>query len=88
MNKKNSLRYPLLSSWHFNFGVPINFHEIEKHLRLIAQKKKFAKHVIVGDFNFNRTIWPEGQSSDKTERLFLDLFGDLGHTQMSYPCSQ
>ena len=62
-------------------GVP-NFHEIEKHLRLIAQKKKFSKHVAIGDFNFNKTTWPEGQSSDNIEKLFLDLFGDLGLEQM------
>ena len=62
-------------------GVP-NFHEIEKHLRLIAQKKKFSKHVAIGDFNFSKTTWPEGQSSDNIEKLFLDLFGDLGLEQM------
>ena len=58
-------------------GVP-NFHEIEKHLRLIGQKKKSVKHVVVGDFNFGKTAGSEWQSSDNIERLFLDLFGDLG----------
>ena len=62
-------------------GMP-NFNEIEKHLRTIAQKKKFSKHIILGDFNFSKTSWPETQSSDNIENQFLDLFGDLGLEQM------
>ena len=62
-------------------GVP-NFNEIEKHLRTIAQKKKFSKHIILGDFNFSKTSWPEAQSSDNIEKQFIDLFGDLGLEQM------
>ena len=62
-------------------GVP-NFNEVEKHLRTIAQKKKFSKHIVVGDFNFSKTSWPDGQSTDSIEKLFLDLFGDLGLGQM------
>ena len=65
-------------------GVP-NFAEIEKHLREIASKKKFSKHIVVGDFNFSKTDWlsdPSGNSTDRIENLFLDLFGDLGLIQL------
>ena len=60
----------------------LNFLEIEKHLRSLAQKKKYAKHIIVGDFNLNRTSWSPAQSPDRIERLFLDLFSDLGLEQL------
>ena len=65
-------------------GVP-NYMEIEKHLRAVAQKKKYSKHIIVGDFNFSKTSWltePTGQTNDGVEKLFLDLFGDLGLGQL------
>ena len=65
-------------------GVP-NFAEIEKHLREIAKKKKFSKHIVVGDFNFSKTNWLSeiaGNSTDRVEKLFLDLFGDLGLVQL------
>ena len=65
-------------------GVP-NFIEIEKHLRKIAQTRKFSKQIIVGDFNFSRATWTtesRGQSTDNIEKRFLDLFGDLGLEQL------
>ena len=62
-------------------GMP-NFNEVEKHLRAIAQKKKYSKHIVLGDFNLSKTSWPEGQSTDNIEKLFIDLFGDLGLQQM------
>ncbi len=60
----------------------VNHKEIETHLRKISQQKKYSRHIIIGDFNLTNTAWPEGQSTNNTERLFLDTFNDLGLEQM------
>ena len=63
-----------------------NHKEVDSHLRAIASNKKYNKHIILGDFNLPRTSWPEAESSDNIENLFIDTFNDLGMYQLvSYP---
>ena len=50
-------------------------------MRKIALNKKIGKHILVGDFNLSSTTWPDGQSTNATEKLFLDTFSDLGLEQ-------
>ena len=60
-----------------------NLHEIENHLRNIASMKKYKAHIIIGDFNLSHTIWNgDGSSPIELERGFVDLFNDLGLTQI------
>ena len=59
-----------------------NLSEIERHFQSIASSKSFSKHVIVGDFNLNKTLWPDGLSSCSLETEFINLFDDLGLEQL------
>ena len=59
-----------------------NHEVIDNHLHKISEKKKNNKHVIIGDFNLRDTAWPDAQSSNSVEKLFLDTFSDLGLEQI------
>ena len=60
-----------------------NFYKIENHFESLALKKKFDKHILIGDMNFSDVIWPQGQTSCGLYKQFIDFFiGDLGHNQM------
>ena len=59
-----------------------NFNEVERHLRNVASRKKFRAHFVIGDFNLPEINWAEGTSSTQLGQRFVDLFNDLGLTQM------
>ena len=59
-----------------------NLNEIEKHLRNVIGQRKFKAHFLIGDFNLPEVNWVDGSSSLQLGRRFIDLFNDLGLTQM------
>ena len=59
-----------------------NLLEVEKHLRSVASKKKCKAHIIIGDFNLSSVSWNDNFSNIGLENKFLDLFNDLGLTQI------
>ena len=59
-----------------------NFEEVEKHLRSIAKIKKYKKHFFFGDLNLTNTSWPEGSTNNNVEKMFVELFDELGMQQM------
>ena len=59
-----------------------NHLEIDKYLRKIAENKKIGSHIVVGDFNLNKTQWPDGTSTNNLDTKFLNTFEDVGFTQM------
>ena len=59
-----------------------NHKEVDSHLRTLALNKKYSKHIILGDFNLSKTSWPEAESSDRIENMFIDTFNDLGLQQL------
>ena len=59
-----------------------NHKEVDSHLRAIARNKKYKNHIVLGDFNMANTSWPDAESSNNTENLFIDSFNDLGLHQL------
>ena len=59
-----------------------NFREVENHLRSVTKVKKYKKHYFFGDLNLGNTSWPEALTSNDVEKLFIDLFDELGMQQM------
>ena len=59
-----------------------NFREVENHLRSVTKVKKYKKHYFFGDLNLSNTSWPEALTSNDVEKLFIDLFDELGMQQM------
>ncbi|MCP4460445.1 MAG: hypothetical protein GY816_20850 [Cytophagales bacterium] len=59
-----------------------NLAEIDRHLRNVVSQKKFKAHFVIGDFNFPEINWSESQSTTELGRNFIDLFNDLGLTQL------
>ena len=59
-----------------------NLLEVEKHLRRVASQKKCKAHIIIGDFNLSSVSWNDNFSNIGLENKFLDLFNDLGLTQI------
>ena len=37
-----------------------NFREFTNYLKLLANKKRIDKHILIGDMNLNQVEWPEG----------------------------
>ena len=80
--RANSTNYCITACYRVGtLGEP-NFNEIEHHLRNIVARKKFAAHFVVGDFNLPEVNWSNGQSSTRLGGRFVDLFNDLGLSQM------
>ena len=59
-----------------------NHGEIENYLNALTRTKKFSKHVLIGDFNLKKTLWPDGNSNVEIENKFINTFNDLGFTQL------
>jgi hypothetical protein len=59
-----------------------NLNEIERHLRDVASRKKFKAHFVVGDFNFPEINWANNHSTTCLGQRVIDLFNELGLTQM------
>ena len=59
-----------------------NHAEVEKYLKKIANNNKIGKHIVLGDFNLNKTSWPNGTSTNFLETKFLNTFEDIGLTQL------
>ena len=59
-----------------------NLVEVDRHLKSIAKSNSIHKHILVGDFNLNKTSWPDAQSSCSTESGFVELFHQLGFDQL------
>ncbi|MCP4487095.1 MAG: hypothetical protein GY820_07225, partial [Gammaproteobacteria bacterium] len=59
-----------------------NLVEIDRHLRKVVSQKKFKAHFVIGDFNLPDINWSENQSTTELGKGFIDLFNDLGLTQI------
>ena len=83
-SKKNNKNNFVCISTCYRVGTlaEANHKEIDNHLHKIALNKKISRHILVGDFNLSNASWPEGLSTNATEKLFLDTFSDLGLQQM------
>ena len=80
--KTNNTNYCITACYRVGTLGNENLDEIERHLRNVASRKKFKAHFVVGDFNLPEVNWTEGQSSTHLGQRFIDLFNDLGLTQM------
>ncbi len=80
--KANNICYCVTACYRVGTLGEHNFKEIEKHLRNIAARKKFKAHFVVGDFNLPDINWSEGHSSTQLGERYLDLFCDLGLSQI------
>ena len=60
-----------------------NFREFTNYLKLLANKKRIDKHILIGDINLNQVEWPEGVTTCALQNKFVEfLTNDLGHTQL------
>ena len=59
-----------------------NLAEVKRHLRSISKSKSIHKHILFGDLNLSKTLWPEAQTSCNLEKKFVNLFNDLGLEQL------
>ncbi|MCP4457688.1 MAG: hypothetical protein GY816_06630, partial [Cytophagales bacterium] len=80
--KANNICYCITACYRVGTLGEQNFKEIEKHLRDVSARKKFKAHVVVGDFNLPDINWSEGRSATQLGGCFVDLFSDLGLSQM------
>ena len=80
--KANNICYCITACYRVGTLGEQNFKEIEKHLRNVAARKKFKAHFVVGDFNLPDINWSEGRSATQLGEGFIDLFNDLGLSQM------
>ena len=59
-----------------------NFFQLQKHFSSISASNKFKHSYIIGDFNLDTINWHLNSASNPTYSLFLNLFNDLGLTQL------
>ena len=53
------------------------------YFKLLANKKKIDKHLLIGDMNLNQVEWSEGVTTCSLQYKFVEfLVRDFGHTQM------
>ena len=80
--KSNNTCYCISACYRVGTLGEQNLKEIEKHLRNVISRRKFRAHFVVGDFNLPEINWSSSQSTTQLGRNFLDLFNDLGLTQL------
>ena len=80
--KSNNTCYCITACYRVGTLGENNFNEIEKHLRNVVSRRKFKAHFVVGDFNLPEVNWSDGVSPTLLGGRFIDLFNDLGLTQM------
>ena len=59
-----------------------NFLRLQQYYSSIFASKKYKHTYIIGDLNLESVNWENNSSSDNTQSLFLDLFNNLGLTQL------
>ena len=59
-----------------------NFFQLQKHFTSISSSNRFKHSYIIGDFNLDTINWHLNSTSNSTHSLFLNLFNDLGLTQL------
>ena len=59
-----------------------NFYQLQKYFSSISASNKFKYSYIIGDFNCDSMNWHLNSSSNSTHSHFLNLFNDLGLTQL------
>ena len=59
-----------------------NFQQLQSYYYSIVESKKFQHMYITGDFNLDTINWDRYCLSDSTHTLFLDLFRNLGLSQL------
>ena len=59
-----------------------NFYQLQKYFSSISASNKFKYSYIIGDFNLDSINWHLNSSSNSTHSHFLNLFNDLGLTQL------
>ena len=59
-----------------------NFSAVENYITKIRRRRKVTGIVIVGDMNFPNVNWTDFVTTDPTEQLFLNMFGNLSLEQM------
>ena len=61
-----------------------NFKQLGKHLFDIFRSQKYKHNFIVGDFNLDSVDWHRNTASNNTHIPFLNLFSDLGLSQLVF----
>ena len=60
-----------------------NFTEFSNHFKLLASKNRIDKHILIGDFNLDNVLWPDGYTNCYLQKSFVDfLINDLNHTRL------
>ncbi|MCP4456756.1 MAG: hypothetical protein GY816_01820, partial [Cytophagales bacterium] len=80
--KANNTNYCISVCYRVGTLGEQNLNEIERHLKNVVSQRKFKAHFVVGDFNLPEINWTEGRSSTQLGQRFIDMFNDLGLTQM------
>ena len=80
--KANNTNYCISVCYRVGTLGEQNLAEIGRHLRTVVSQKKFKAHYVIGDFNLPEINWSESQSTTQLGQGFIDLFNDLGLTQI------
>ena len=80
--KANNTNYCISACYRVGTLGEQNLAEIDRHLRKVVSQKKFKAHFVIGDFNLPEINWSESQSTTELGKGFIDLFNDLGLTQI------
>ena len=59
-----------------------NFSAVENYITKIRRRRKVTGIVIVGDMNFPNVNWTDFVTTDPTEQLFLNMFGNISLEQL------
>ena len=59
-----------------------NHAQIDSYLKKLVTHKNIGKITLVGDLNLRGIKWPEAVSTCELENKFLNIFNDIGFTQL------
>ncbi|WP_293138076.1 reverse transcriptase family protein, partial [Moritella sp.] len=59
-----------------------NYTRVQSYLQKIAKRRGISNFTLIGDLNLSKTNWQNSESSCDLEQSFIDMFSDLGLTQL------
>ena len=64
-----------------NLGIE-NYEKVETYLQTVCKRRGINNFILIGDLNLNKTFWEHNSSTCSIQQSFLDLFDNLGLSQL------
>ena len=81
----NKTKFAICTLYRVGTLGSANYSEVETYLNKLRNRRGLAHMIVVGDLKLNKVDWDSQHSSCVTDQCFIDLFNNLGLSQLISP---